>query len=87
MLFSTTLAALLSALGPVTALPAAEVDSSTANSGCFPGIGFRMPATVPSSPNGWWCPQNQEYGFVGFSYAIDACKSYLFCENMAENIV
>ncbi|KAF9049223.1 hypothetical protein BDZ89DRAFT_940936 [Hymenopellis radicata] len=33
-----------------------------------------MPASVPSSLNGWWCPQNQEYGFVGFSYAIDACQ-------------
>lgn len=63
----------LTASGIAYALPAAETVDSTAGSGCFPAVGYKMPASVPASLNGWWCPHNQEYGFVGFSYAIDAC--------------
>jgi len=42
---------------------------------CFPAIGFGMPATVPTSLDGWWCNSSTEYAFVGFSYEITQCQS------------
>ncbi|KAF9072645.1 glycoside hydrolase superfamily [Rhodocollybia butyracea] len=47
--------------------------SSRAN--CFPALGFKMPNSVPSSTDGWWCDTDTEYGFVGFSYEVTACQS------------
>jgi len=41
---------------------------------CFPALGFKMPATVPSSLDGWWCDSSTEYAFVGFSYEITQCE-------------
>ena len=41
---------------------------------CFPALGFEVPATVPSSLDGWWCDSSTEYAFVGFSYEITQCK-------------
>ena len=41
---------------------------------CFPALDFKMPATVPSSLDGWWCDSDTEYAFVGFSYEITQCK-------------
>ncbi|KAJ2934691.1 hypothetical protein H1R20_g2402, partial [Candolleomyces eurysporus] len=42
---------------------------------CFPAVGFKMPSSVPSSLNNWWCDYSTEYAFVGFSYEISACQS------------
>lgn len=46
---------------------------SVANASCFPAIGFKMPATTPTSLDGWWCNSSTEYAFVGFSYEITQC--------------
>jgi len=40
----------------------------------FPDIGFKMPSKVPSSIDGWWSDQNEEYAFMGFSYEVTACE-------------
>ncbi|KAJ2918500.1 hypothetical protein MD484_g1937, partial [Candolleomyces efflorescens] len=39
---------------------------------CFPAIGFKMPNSVPSSLNNWWCEGSTEYAFMGFSYETTA---------------
>ncbi|EPT02621.1 hypothetical protein FOMPIDRAFT_114078 [Fomitopsis schrenkii] len=44
-------------------------------SSCFPALGFRMPSSVPSNINNWWCDPSTEYAFLGFSYEITACQS------------
>ncbi|PWN47097.1 glycoside hydrolase family 17 protein [Violaceomyces palustris] len=42
---------------------------------CFPALDFLMPQQVPSSlKDDWWCSQMDEYAFLGFSYAVDACQ-------------
>lgn len=46
---------------------------ASADTSCFPALGFKMPATVPTSLDGWWCNSNTEYAFVGFSYEITQC--------------
>lgn len=46
---------------------------------CFPGFGTAP--TVPStnataaSLKNWWCSQNDEYAFLGFSYSLSSCPS------------
>lgn len=40
---------------------------------CFPAVGFKMPSSVPSSIDNWWCEMDTEYGFLGFSYEVSAC--------------
>ncbi|KAF5342415.1 hypothetical protein D9611_001374 [Ephemerocybe angulata] len=42
---------------------------------CFPALGFKMPSSIPSSLNNWWCDYSTEYAFVGVSYEITACQS------------
>lgn len=54
--------------------PKANVVATRSSSNCFPSVGFTMPSTVPSSLNNWWCNADTEYGFVGFSYEVTACK-------------
>ena len=57
-------------LMPTTGLtPAASTGVS-----CFPALGFKMPATIPSSLDGWWCDSSTEYAFDGFSYEISQCE-------------
>ena len=34
-----------------------------------------MPSRVPTSIDGWWSDYKSEIGFLGFSYAVDQCKS------------
>lgn len=46
---------------------------NAANNGGFPSLGFKMPDSVPSSVDGWWSDYKSEIGFLGFSYAVDAC--------------
>jgi hypothetical protein len=41
---------------------------------CFPAVGFKMPGSIPSSLNNWWCDYSTEYAFMGFSYEITACE-------------
>ena len=48
--------------------------AASADVPCFPALGFKMPANVPSSLDGWWCDSSVEYAFVGFSYEITQCK-------------
>ncbi|KAK0471557.1 glycoside hydrolase superfamily [Armillaria novae-zelandiae] len=43
---------------------------------CFPAIGFKMPAILPSTTNNWWCDMNTEYAFIGFSYEVTVCQSF-----------
>lgn len=62
--------------GTVTTGRNAATDMSSR--GCFPSLGFTMPQTVPPSTNGWWCNLNTEYAFLGFSYDVTACKSFIF---------
>lgn len=39
-------------------------------SGCFPAIGFTPPSGTPTTPvASWWCNEQDEQGFYGFSYA------------------
>ena len=47
--------------------------AASANPSCFPALGFKMPATLPSSLDGWWCDSDTEYAFMGFSYEITQC--------------
>lgn len=47
---------------------------------CFPGPGtssMSIPTTLAtaSSLQDWWCPQSEEYAFMGFSYSIAGCPS------------
>ena len=42
---------------------------------CFPALGFTMPPHVPTTLDGWWCPYDVEYAFVGFSYEVTECMS------------
>ena len=58
---------------PTNATPLTININSNVN--CFPGLGFTMPSKIPSSLDNWWCPYDQEYAFVGFSYEITACRS------------
>ena len=46
---------------------------ASADTSCFPALGFEMPTTIPSSLDGWWCDSSTEYAFVGFSYEITQC--------------
>jgi len=56
------------------AVPAsASVSLHNLSSNCFPAIGFKTPAQVPRSIEGWWCDPATEYAFVGFSYEVTAC--------------
>ncbi|KAJ7881074.1 B-(1-6) glucan synthase [Mycena olivaceomarginata] len=48
---------------------------ATAPPNCFPALGFKMPASPPSSLTNWWCDYNTEYAFMGFSYEVTACQS------------
>lgn len=44
-------------------------------SGCFPALSFKMPKDyVPESIDDWWCDQENEYAFMGFSYEVTACE-------------
>lgn len=52
--------------------------SSNSNSNCFPALGFKMPATVPSTTDNWWCDPSTEYAFLGFSYEVTACLLFFF---------
>lgn len=49
-----------------------NTNTTNTNSG-FPSLGFKMPSSVPSSLDGWWSDYKSELGFLGFSYAVDAC--------------
>jgi hypothetical protein len=40
---------------------------------CFPAVGFKMPNATPTSLTNWWCNNDTEYAFVGFSYDISLC--------------
>lgn len=44
---------------------------------CFPSANFQMPSSVPSSTHNWWCAEDTEYAFLGFSYEVTACASIL----------
>ncbi|KAG2017606.1 hypothetical protein CC2G_007105 [Coprinopsis cinerea AmutBmut pab1-1] len=65
----------------VSASPAASNTSAlvtrqaNAPPNCFPALGFKMPSSVPSSLNNWWCDYSTEYAFVGVSYEITHCQS------------
>jgi len=52
----------------------------------FPELGFKMPATVPDSLDGWWTDPSTEYAFVGFSYEITACQSLAELKKDFQNI-
>ncbi len=73
------LTALLSGLHSALADPAkaSHLGSATpkaAEAGsCFPSIGFKMPDSVPTSLDNWWCDPTTEYAFLGFSYEVTAC--------------
>uniref|UniRef100_A0A0W0F7G8 Putative B-(1-6) glucan synthase n=1 Tax=Moniliophthora roreri TaxID=221103 RepID=A0A0W0F7G8_MONRR len=54
---------------------ATDIVDNAAAASCFPALGFQMPSSVPSSLNNWWCPYNQEYAFMGFSYEVSQCQS------------
>ena len=44
-------------------------------SGCFPALSFKMPKDYfPESIDDWWCDQENEYAFMGFSYEVTACE-------------
>ncbi|KAM0746989.1 hypothetical protein T439DRAFT_293419 [Meredithblackwellia eburnea MCA 4105] len=65
---SSTAAASASATNP----------SSLAAQGCFPGNGLAVPTNSPASAavlKQWWCSQDTEYGFMGFSYDQTPCQS------------
>jgi exo-beta-1,3-glucanase (GH17 family) len=44
---------------------------------CYPALGFQQPDQddLPSDTSDWWCPAEEEYAFVGFSYEVTACQS------------
>ncbi|KAF8997706.1 glycoside hydrolase superfamily [Cyathus striatus] len=39
-------------------------------------LDFSVPSTIPDSLDGWWCNQEDEYAFLGFSYEVTACQDY-----------
>jgi len=46
---------------------------------CFPALGFEMPRHLPhdSELKNWWCDAETEYAFLGFSYEVTACMSFM----------
>jgi hypothetical protein len=50
----------------------------SSQSSCFPSSASSTPASLegqlPSLQN-WWCPQQEEYAFLGFTYDISACPT------------
>ncbi|KAG1724627.1 glycoside hydrolase family 17 protein [Suillus paluster] len=48
---------------------------SSPDTTCFPSAGFKMPSSIPSSTDNWWCSPDTEYAFLGFSYEVTACQS------------
>lgn len=46
-----------------------------AHTSCYPAIGFQPPdeKDLPYDTSDWWCPADEEYAFVGFSYEVTAC--------------
>ncbi|VDC03344.1 unnamed protein product [Peniophora sp. CBMAI 1063] len=59
-------------VGPEGAHPVALARTS-----CYPAIGFQRPDedALPHDTSDWWCPAEDEYAFVGFSYEVTACQS------------
>ena len=55
-------------VGPEGAHPVARTS-------CYPAIGFQRPdeSDLPHDTSDWWCPADEEYAFVGFSYEVTAC--------------
>ncbi|TFK98213.1 glycoside hydrolase superfamily [Pterulicium gracile] len=58
---------------PSTGVDSLDVPASKAP--CFPSAEFTMPSTVPNTTANWWCPMNNEYAFMGFSYSLYNCQS------------
>ncbi|SPO37222.1 uncharacterized protein PSFLO_02694 [Pseudozyma flocculosa] len=58
---------------------AASIGAGGAGNGrgapCFPALDFQMPHEEPDSLDGWWCSQQDEYAFLGFSYGTFDCPS------------
>ncbi|KDQ20380.1 glycoside hydrolase family 17 protein [Botryobasidium botryosum FD-172 SS1] len=74
ILFATAALAAVS-LGTPVAIVGNQVNT-TAASGCFPAIGFTPPSGTPTTPvASWWCNEQDEQGFYGFSYAVNDCPS------------
>ncbi|KII92263.1 glycoside hydrolase family 17 protein [Plicaturopsis crispa FD-325 SS-3] len=42
---------------------------------CFPALGFPRPLFPPKNLDHWWCSDETEYAFLGFSYEVTACQS------------
>lgn len=61
---------------PTTPTPPSTSNSTSNSTLRFPDLGFKMPATVPNTLDGWWANQSTEYAFMGFSYEITACESH-----------
>ena len=61
--------------------------AASANPSCFPALGFEVPATLPSSLDGWWCDSGTEYAFMGFSYEITQCAFYLPCLSVRQPLL
>lgn len=39
---------------------------------CFPNGGAKLADATPGTPRSdWWCPADQLYGFMGFSYPLE----------------
>ncbi|KAF9440594.1 glycoside hydrolase family 17 protein [Macrolepiota fuliginosa MF-IS2] len=82
LLFAIVVFRSFSGASPVNSTKTIDDDDEQENNvsdrltGCFPGIGFQMPQSPPSSLDGWWCNLNSEYAFVGFSYEVEQCQSF-----------
>lgn len=72
---SGSCAVAVAAVGSAPPAPAPATSTNASPSSCFPSAGFKMPSSVPSSTDGWWCSPNTEYAFLGFSYEVTACQS------------
>ena len=69
---SPTLAA---PLKPSFATPNVSKSEGRRTSNCFPALSFKMPKEyLPKLSDDWWCDEESEYAFMGFSYEVTACE-------------
>lgn len=66
----------LSGGGAVNVAPAPPAPAPPKPSGCFPSAGFDTPdSPTKFAVKDWWCPIENEYAFMGFSYGVNGCPS------------
>ena len=67
--------ALAAPFKPSFATPNVSKSEGRRTSNCFPALSFKMPKEyLPKLSDDWWCDEESEYAFMGFSYEVTACE-------------